>query len=96
MVRAMHLSVTIHTGITRSEGIGLIAKIGITAMAIRSVTLLTQLWRFADQHGFVHAAMGIVAISAVVGDGGMFPQFRAAFFGMTAIAIFINTHLLQA
>lgn len=65
-------------------------------MTIRGVALLTKLRRLTDQHGFVHAAMGIVAIRTVVGDGGMFPQFRAAFFGVAAIAIFVDAHLLQA
>jgi len=36
----MHLSMAIHTGITRGEGVGLITKVSITAVAIGGVALL--------------------------------------------------------
>ena len=72
----------------------MIAKVGIAAMAIRGVALLTKLRRLTDQHGVVYAAMGVVTIRAVVGDGGMFPQFRAAFFGVAGVTGFVNTRLV--
>ena len=59
------------------------------------VTLLAQLRSGFVQQCRMIRAMYVVAKRAVFGGWLVFPQERPAFFGMTAVAVFINRELLQ-
>ena len=36
-----------------------------------------------------------MTVGAIISNWGMFPEFRATFFGMAAVAVFIDGHLFQ-
>lgn len=59
------------------------------------VTLLAQLRPGFVQQRRMIGAMYTVTKGAVFGDRLVFPQERSAFFGMAAVAVFINRELIQ-
>lgn len=86
----------VHTALSGGKGTGCRAELGIGGVANTGMALLTQLRCLNRQHGFVDAAMHLMATGAVICYRGVFPEFGTAFFGVAGIAILIDAHLLKA
>lgn len=92
----MHLVVAVEAALAAVEGIGGVGKYRISGVTVAGVALQAKLRRLGDQHRLVDAAVGVMTVGAVVGDGRMLPQFRPTFLAVTGIAVVIDAHLLQA
>ena len=87
---------------TLAPGIGRVVKVQETAdmpsahtAGFRLVALLAELRTLPGQQVLVTGAVRPVTQGAILGNGKMLPQERAALLCMTAITGFVNTAFLQ-
>ena len=63
----------VETTLTAAKGVTATLLHDTTCMAIIHMALLTQLRRSMGKHGFIYAAMGVMAVSTIFSDRRMLP-----------------------